>query len=238
MPCLETTQKCLKQRKNRHLIIYRIGINASDGAAFYAYFDMNKGLATLRDAEGNALQQDTISKNAKAMFTTIDPHAENYYHLSPYVYCGGNPVNAIDPDGMDWYQNNQTLYYTWYDGEGDREGFTHIGGIGSLLGEFESKINNILIEVYKYDKGLYSEDLTVDITNPNKGAIIPSQLSKMDDFLDEFVFGDGPEISILTNNHPYTQVLQTEPRVIESQHSLRIGKTTKPGQITKVEAVI
>ncbi|MGN0229100.1 MAG: hypothetical protein ACI4BH_04745 [Muribaculaceae bacterium] len=134
--------KMLEAKKEPAPDIYRIGINAPNGAAYYAYFDMNKGLATLRDAEGNTLQQDTISENTKAMFTTIDPHAENYYHLSPYIYCGGNPINAIDPSGMDWYQNNQTLYYTWYDGDGDREGFTHIGGIGSLLGEFESKINN------------------------------------------------------------------------------------------------
>ena len=35
------------------------------------------------------------------MFTQADPMAENYYHLSPYVYCGNNPVNAIDPNGND-----------------------------------------------------------------------------------------------------------------------------------------
>ena len=56
---------------------------------------MNKGLATLYDAEGNILRQDSISENTKAMFTTIDLHAESYYHMSPYSYCGGNPVNAI-----------------------------------------------------------------------------------------------------------------------------------------------
>ena len=127
-----------------------------------------------------------------------------------------------------------TILYTWYDGDGAREGFTYIGGKGSLLGEFESKINNILIDVYKNDNGLYSEGRTVDITNPNKGAIIPSQLSKMNDFLDEFVFGYGPEISILTSNHPYTKALQTDDRVLESQQNLRAGNTTIPGQITKV----
>ena len=30
---------------------------------------------------------------------TVDPLAEKYYHLSPYVYCADNPINAIDPDG-------------------------------------------------------------------------------------------------------------------------------------------
>ena len=33
-------------------------------------------------------------------FTTMDPMCEKYYHLSPYAYCGNNPVNAVDPDGM------------------------------------------------------------------------------------------------------------------------------------------
>ena len=214
--------------------IYRVGVQSTNVVNLYADFDMNKGLATLYDVEGNILRQDSISENTKAMFTTIDPHAESYYHLSPYSYCGGNPVNRIDPTGMDWYQNNQTSYYTWYDGDGAREGFTYIGGVGSLLGEFESKINNILIDVYKNNNGLYSEGRTVDITNPNKGAIFPSQLSQMDDFLDEFVFGYGPEISILTSNHPYTKALQSDARVIESQQDLRAGNTTIPGQITKV----
>ena len=226
--------KMLEAKRESVPSIYRVGVQSTNGVNLYADFDMNKGLATLYDVEGNILRQDSISENTKAMFTTIDPHAESYYHLSPYSYCGGNPVNRIDPTGMDWYQNNQTSYYTWYDGDGAREGFTYIGGAGSLLGEFESKINNILIDVYKNNNGLYSEGRTVDITNPNKGAIFPSQLSQMDDFLDEFVFGYGPEISILTSNHPYTKALQSDARVIESQQDLRAGNTTIPGQITKV----
>ncbi|MBR4968174.1 MAG: hypothetical protein IKY19_08110 [Bacteroidaceae bacterium] len=32
-------------------------------------------------------------------FSTIDPLAEKYYHLSPYAYCAGDPVNLIDLDG-------------------------------------------------------------------------------------------------------------------------------------------
>jgi RHS repeat-associated protein len=34
-------------------------------------------------------------------FMTMDPHAENYYSISPYAYCGNNPINKIDPTGMD-----------------------------------------------------------------------------------------------------------------------------------------
>ncbi|MDU1893110.1 MAG: RHS repeat-associated core domain-containing protein, partial [Dysgonomonas sp.] len=35
-------------------------------------------------------------------FTTVDPHAENYYSWSPYVYCGNNPMRITDPTGEDW----------------------------------------------------------------------------------------------------------------------------------------
>ncbi len=36
-------------------------------------------------------------------FTTIDPLAEKYPDISPYVYCSTNPVNRVDLDGRtDW----------------------------------------------------------------------------------------------------------------------------------------
>ena len=44
---------------------------------------------------------------AVGMFTQVDPLCEQYPHLNPYLYCAGNPVNYVDPDGRAWYQ---TLY--------------------------------------------------------------------------------------------------------------------------------
>ena len=32
-------------------------------------------------------------------WTTMDPMSEKYYHLSPYAYCAGNPINLVDPEG-------------------------------------------------------------------------------------------------------------------------------------------
>ncbi|MFZ4455216.1 MAG: DUF6443 domain-containing protein [Bacteroidales bacterium] len=38
---------------------------------------------------------------ATGRFSTVDPLAEKYYSISPYVYCTNNPVNAIDNNGKD-----------------------------------------------------------------------------------------------------------------------------------------
>ena len=32
-------------------------------------------------------------------WNTYDPMAEKYYGINPYVYCNGDPVNMMDPDG-------------------------------------------------------------------------------------------------------------------------------------------
>ena len=34
-----------------------------------------------------------------AAWLSQDPLAEKYYHISPYVYCAGNPVNLVDLEG-------------------------------------------------------------------------------------------------------------------------------------------
>lgn len=95
--------------------LYCVRINANSDTTYFAEFDFKTGLATLRNRAGEVILQDSINENTRARFTSIDPHAENYYHLSPYSYCGGNPINAIDPDGQDIYM----LFYTTGNERGD-----------------------------------------------------------------------------------------------------------------------
>ena len=35
-------------------------------------------------------------------FTSVDPLAEKYYSISPYAYCGNNPIIRVDKDCRDW----------------------------------------------------------------------------------------------------------------------------------------
>ena len=38
-----------------------------------------------------------------ARWMAVDPMAEEYYPMTPYGYCAGNPIVLVDPFGEDWY---------------------------------------------------------------------------------------------------------------------------------------
>ncbi|MFV0587800.1 RHS repeat-associated core domain-containing protein [Bacteroides reticulotermitis] len=64
--------------------------------------DMENGL-NLYDYEARQLDLGV------PRFTTIDPLAEKYYSISPYVYVGNNPILYVDPDGREiWIAFNVT----------------------------------------------------------------------------------------------------------------------------------
>jgi RHS repeat-associated protein len=46
-----------------------------------------------------------------ARWDRIDPLAEKYYNVSPYVYCANNPIMLVDPDGRDWYSSLDSVGY-------------------------------------------------------------------------------------------------------------------------------
>ena len=50
---------------------------------------------------------------AIGLWTQVDPLCEKYYNVSPYVYCAGNPVNYVDPDGREVYM----LFYVTGNGK-------------------------------------------------------------------------------------------------------------------------
>ena len=47
---------------------------------------------------------------ATMLWDRMDPLCEDNPEVSPYVYCGDNPVVRYDPDGMDWYRDKDK---TW-----------------------------------------------------------------------------------------------------------------------------
>lgn len=48
-----------------------------------------------------------------ARWLSVDPMAEKYYGIGTHVYCAGDPVNRIDPDGMtDYFRRDGSFVYS------------------------------------------------------------------------------------------------------------------------------
>ena len=54
------------------------------------------------DTSLNVAVIDTSFTDDIRKWMSVDPLADKYPNISPYAYCGWNPVNRIDPDGKLW----------------------------------------------------------------------------------------------------------------------------------------
>jgi RHS repeat-associated protein len=99
-----------------------------------------------------------------ARWDRMDPLCEKYYSISPYAYCGNNPVNAIDPDGCDW-EISSTV---------DENKFTHynIHITGVLynsttqdidMDKLKTIIEKQISETFSFSKGTFDVSTSVDI---------------------------------------------------------------------------
>ncbi len=94
---------------------------------------------------------------ALARTTTMDPHSEDYYPISPYAWCGNNFVNAIDPTGMDWYSDsNDSTIIRWTDLSSQKE-MDENGIAGKYIGEAYVVFNGSRNERLGKGDNLYGE---------------------------------------------------------------------------------
>ena len=97
---------------------------------------------------------------AAGTFWAMDPLCEQYYHISPYAYCAGDPVNMIDPDGRNPIYDIQGNFlgtdnmglkghYYVMDKENFSQGMSHTdAGNYAVLGAIPSDVENRINEHY------------------------------------------------------------------------------------------
>jgi RHS repeat-associated protein len=105
---------------------------------------LNNAPVNRRGYNGNELQSKEFSDgsgldfydfNARTYdqqigrFLHIDPLADQRVSLTPYNFVQNNPINRTDPTGAldDWYRNNNTGDYEWFNGSEEIAGYEHKG---------------------------------------------------------------------------------------------------------------
>lgn len=107
----------------------------------FGIFNLNyqTGVATIKDIDGNLLLKRELSQEQIARFLTIDPKAEKYYSISPYVYVANNPIRNIDPRGDTIFVTN-TGYILRNDNTDNLVFMSH-NKSNTFLGELGGEIN-------------------------------------------------------------------------------------------------
>lgn len=67
-------------------------------------FDVRNGMS-IYDSNARTYTTDI------ARFMQPDPKAHDYHRLSPYAYCGGDPINNIDSEGRNIFEFNEIYPY-------------------------------------------------------------------------------------------------------------------------------
>lgn len=136
-------------------------VGTNDGLQKYKYNEKELDrMHGLNQYDYSARQYDPLL----CCFTQMDPLAEKYYGMNPYVYCANNPANAIDPDGMDW-----RITYTEDDGHFKHYSI-HISGV--LYNSSSQKVNMKLLktdierqikDAFTFSKGTFDVSTSVDL---------------------------------------------------------------------------
>jgi hypothetical protein len=110
----------------------------------------------------------------------VDPLADVQHSisLSPYHFVANNPVNNIDPDGLDWYRNNESGEVHWQEGSDELDGHFNIGAEYIMEGTKDFIVHNQNEVVSTISKSSLE---SVDQSNVMAVALVTSSVLLADD---------------------------------------------------------
>ena len=134
---------------------------------------------------------------AIARWTAADPLSEKYYGISPYVYCLGNPISIIDPNGMDIWTMDEKGNVVWVK-ESDDHRLYYMNNDGLLSDDYVSVSDRSILD-----------DLTKTEAKVDGGAKVSSHTSKtgINDIFKVFKFASDKtkvEWAVHRNGDTYT----------------------------------
>ena len=128
-------------------------------------------------------------------WTAADPLSEKYYGISPYVYCLGNPISIIDPNGMDiWTIKGNVVWVK----ESDDHRLYYVNNDDVLSDDYVSVSDRCILD-----------DLTKTEAKVDGGAKVSSHTSKtgINDIFKVFKFASDKtkvEWAVHRNGDTYT----------------------------------
>jgi RHS repeat-associated protein len=131
-----------------------------------------------------------------SIWLSVDPMSDKYPSMSPYNYCGNNPVMLVDPDGRDWILINGNTVL-WYAGS--------VGDKSQLLNTYNSTSGQPGYQQAQYqnvrDKGptpegtyyinLKPSSERVANANPTTGDLVRSSQGGIEKIPEEYTTNDG-----------------------------------------------
>ena len=90
--------RCLGMSLN--LIEYATNQNFNNTSTRFTFSAKEKDAETGYSYFGSRYYNSDLS-----IWLSVDPMADKYPSLSPYVYCANNPIKLVDPNGEEWYVN-------------------------------------------------------------------------------------------------------------------------------------